>query len=134
MRFAAPAALFVMAAVWATPVGAQDFSDLHFRLRGATIVAQDYEKTYLGKLASAYDGDSIFNEQGPYGDRYSPKSIWNPDGRFGGEYSLFSPFNPHTRTPPVITRDGKTLGYLTVNESIEGAVSPEELEEIKERF
>jgi len=69
MRSAAPTALSVTAVLPASPAHGQDVSDLPFRLRGAGIVVQDYDKTYLGKLACACDGDSIFNDQGACGGR-----------------------------------------------------------------
>ena len=122
--------------VFSLPSGgfAQEAEELSFFLRGASIYAQDYEKTYLGKLTSEYDPDSIFNTEGSYGSEYSPRSIWNREGNFGAEFSPVSAFNRYTATPPVIQRDGRTLGHLTMNTSIEDGISPEDLKKMKDRF
>src|SRR3546814_458433 len=52
---------------------------------GAVIVADD--GTYLGKVADAYDGKSIFNKYGTHGSPYSGNSVWNNYGPYGSEYS-----------------------------------------------
>lgn len=91
-------------------------------LAGGRVVAED--GTYLGKLASTYDRESIFNEYGSHGSEYSRTSIWNKYGTYGSEYSRQSPFNAYTTTPPMIIKDGEVIGYLTVNRSKRGAVNP----------
>lgn len=91
---------------------------------GAVIIAQDAEHTYLGKITSKYDSDSIFNEYGTYGSQYSSKSIWNEYATFGGKYSSYSPFNEYSSEPPMIIKDRSLLGYLSTNKYIQGSVSP----------
>ncbi len=91
---------------------------------GATLIAQDGGNTYLGKLGSKYDTDSVFNEYGTYGNEYNIKSIWNEYGQFGGEYSTYSPFNQYTSTPPMIIKNKKIIGYLSANKSLANSVSP----------
>lgn len=91
---------------------------------GAIIVAQDDENTYLGKVANAYDGKSIFNEYGTHGSQYSTNSIWNQYGPFGSEYSTYSPFNKYTSTPPMIIKSKKIVGYLSANKSMRSSISP----------
>lgn len=103
-------------------VDAQDFSQLATLLNGSKIIAQDDANTYLGKIASEYDSESIFNEYGTYGSEYSLNSVWNNYGKFGGEYSSYSPFNRYTSTPPMIIQRGKVIGYLTTNKSIKGVL------------
>lgn len=93
-------------------------------LDGAVIIAQDDANTYLGKITSPYDSDSIFNEYGTYGSEYSFTSIWNDYSTFGSEYSTYSPFNEYTSTPPMIIKDKRIIGYLTTNKYIQGAISP----------
>ena len=127
-------ALFAVCLLGASVVNAQDFSQLVDILRGAKIIAQDDKNTYLGKLANAYDSDSIFNEYGTYGSEYSSKSIWNEYSTFGSEYSSYSPFNSYTSTPPMIIKNGKVIGYLTTNKAIKASVSPNILKAIKEEF
>jgi hypothetical protein len=127
----------VLAAIWclmSLPAFAQDFTELVDILRGAQILAQNDENTYLGKLVNKYDSQSIFNEYGEYGSKYSSGSIWNEYGSFGGKYSSDSPFNKYTSTPPMIIKKGKVIGYLTTNKNIEGNISPNLLKAIEDEF
>lgn len=103
------------------PASAQDLCSA---LNGATLIAQDDSNTFLGKIASSYSSDSIFNEYGTYGSEYSSKSIWNTYGTFGSEYSGVSPHNSYSTTPPMIIKDRKVIGFLSVNKSMKGSVSP----------
>lgn len=89
--------------------------------------------TYLGKLSTnKYDVESIFNEFGTYGSEFSVNSIWNEFGIYGGEFSIYSPFNEFSNTPPIIYLNGEPVGYLTVNDLIEGSISPNGLYEALE--
>lgn len=97
---------------------------VHEIFDGASVIANDGEQSFLGKIESAVIGDSIFNEFGRYGSEFATKSIWNEFGRYGSEFATHSPFNEFTSSPPLIMRDGKVIGYLTVNELLEGAVDP----------
>ena len=97
---------------------------VHERFDGASIIANDGEQTFLGKIGSAVAGDSIFNEFGRYGSEFSTMSIWNEFGSYGSEFATHSPFNEFTSSPPLIVKNGKVLGYLTVNEVMQGAVDP----------
>jgi hypothetical protein len=119
--------LFAAVLSSALPVYAADVCST---LAGAVVIAQDDENTYLGKVANAYDGKSIFNEYGDHGSQYSAKSIWNPYGKFGGEYSTHSPLNKYSSTPPMLVKDGKVLGYLSVNKSKQPSISPNLLKEL----
>lgn len=91
---------------------------------GAKLIAQDSNNTYLGKISNRYDSESIFNEYGTYGSKYSSNSIWNEYATFGSKYSSYSPFNEYTTTPPMIIKDGKIIGYLSVNKNIGAFISP----------
>ena len=93
-------------------------------LRGAKIIAQDGEATYLGTFANEYSSESIFNEYSKYGSEYSSTSIWNEYSKFGGEYSQYSPFNEYSRKPPMIVKEGKIIAYISLNTYINGAISP----------
>jgi len=99
-------------------------------VKDATLIAQDNQNTPLGKISSPYDSKSIFNEYGEYGSEYSTKSIWNQYGSFGGEYSAYSPFNKYTTTPPILIKNGKVIGYLTVNKYVKPSISPNLLKEL----
>lgn len=105
-------------------------ADVCTKLAGATVIAQDDENTLLGKIASSFDGKSIFNEFAPHGSEYNTKSIWNKYGNFGSEYSTHSPFNKFTTTPPMLVKDGKVMGYLTVNKAIQPSITPNLLKEL----
>lgn len=122
--------LFAMSSI----SSAQDFSELVDYLRGAKIIAQDYENTYLGKLSNEFDSESIFNEVGKYGNEFLSSSIWNEFSTFGNEFNSYSPFNELSSDPPMLIKQGKIIGYLTVNKSIEGAVSPNLLKALKDQF
>lgn len=95
--------------------------------QGAVVVANDGTGTFLGKISSRYDSNSIFNEYGKYGSKYSSTSIWNPYGQYGSKYSSYSAFNDYTSYPPKIIRGDKIIGYLTTNKHIQGAVNPHSL-------
>ena len=45
-------------------------------------------------------------------------------GQFGGEYSSHSPFNEYSSNPPLIVKNGRVIGRLTVNKYLAGAVDP----------
>lgn len=93
-------------------------------VKGAVLIAQDDKNTYLGKISTAYDSDSIFNEYGTYGSEYNSASIWNKYATFGSEYSSYSPHNSYTSTPPMIIKSRKIFGYLSVNKNVKSSISP----------
>ena len=97
---------------------------VHETFNGASIIADDGEQTFLGKIDSTVAGDSIFNELGRYGSKFGAKSIWNEFGRYGGEFAIHSPFNEFTSSPPFIVKNGKVIGHLTVNDLLQDAVDP----------
>ena len=105
-------------------------NDLCQIINGAVIIAQVEKNTYLGKLRNSFDGDSVFNEFGTYGNEFNNKSIWNEFSTFGNEFNLLSPFNEFSTKPPMIIKDKKIIGYLSVNDTIQGAVSPNILKAI----
>lgn len=95
----------------------KDFTKLVYYLRNSKIIAQDNEKTYLGKLSNESDSESIFNEFGKYGNEFSSNSIWNEFSTFGSKFNTYSPFNELSSTPPMVIKIGKVIAYLTVNNS-----------------
>ncbi|MEQ9287240.1 MAG: hypothetical protein RIG77_10050 [Cyclobacteriaceae bacterium] len=107
------------------------YSDMPIMLNGASIIAQDDENTYLGKISNKYDSESILNKYGRYGDKHSTTSIWNEYGQFGGQHGLYSPFNKYSTSPPIIIKNGKTIGYLTVG--LDG-ISPWTIKGIEDKF
>jgi hypothetical protein len=109
-------------------------SDIAQLLKGATVIAQDENNTYIGRLCNKYDSESIFNKYGKYGSEYSSTSIWNKYSIFGSPFSAYSAFNKLTKTPPVIIKNGKIIAYITVNKLIQGGISPYYLKEIADNF
>ena len=94
---------------------------------GAIVVVKDEitgEIKLLGKIEDEYSSESIFNEYGEFGGEYSSDSIWNQYGSYGGEYSALSPFNKYSSTPPVIIKNRKILGYLTINKYLNNSIDP----------
>jgi hypothetical protein len=106
---------------------------VHERFDGASIIADDGEKTFLGKIDSSVAGDSIFNEVGRHGSEVSSQSIWNEVGRYGSEVARHSPFNAVTSSPPFIVKGGRVIGRLTVNDVLPGAVDPDWLKSFYRR-
>ncbi|MDP4210933.1 MAG: hypothetical protein Q8928_19175 [Bacteroidota bacterium] len=103
-------------------------------LRGASIIAQDADRTFLGTLTNEINSNSIFNDIGTYGSDISSNSIWNDIGTYGSDISPYSPFNDITSTPPMIVKNEKIIGYLTVNKIISGGISPNILKALKDKF
>jgi hypothetical protein len=104
-----------------TNAGAEEVCDI---VNGSVLIAQDDKYTFLGKIASAYDLNSIFNEYGPYGGEYHQQSVWNQHATFGSEYSTYSPHNPYTLTPPMLIKNKKVIGYLTANKTVQPSIAP----------
>ena len=100
------------------------FLNLYLYYDGSISIAQDPDYSYLGKITNEYDSDSIFNDYGTYGNKFSSKSIWNKFSTFGNKFSSYSPFNEYSYNPPMIIKDRTIIGYLSVNGSLEGAISP----------
>ena len=113
---------------------AQDLSGLAQALRGASIIAQDPENTFLGKIENEFSSESVFNEFGNYGSEFSSRSIWNEFSSFGSEFSSYSPFNEFASTPPMIIKNGRVIGYLTRNKFLRGALSPNILRALKDEY
>lgn len=90
----------------------------------STIIGQDPENSFLGKITNSFDADSIFNDFGKYGNDFSALSIWNEFGKFGNNFNDYSPFNENSKKPPILVKGGKVIGYLTSNKSLPSSISP----------
>ncbi|OPG91292.1 hypothetical protein B2I21_34915 [Chryseobacterium mucoviscidosis] len=85
-------------------------------------------KEFLGTISTnSYDSDSIFNKYGNYGSSYSTTSITNKYGTYGGEYSNESAYNKYATKPPILTYKGQTVFYVTMNTTIQNAITPQQL-------
>ncbi len=98
------------------------------------LYAQD--GTFLGNINSnEYDRNSIANEYGNYGSPYRSDSIFNEFGDYGSPYSQYSVFNEYAQKPPkIINSNGETVGYLTANSYLQGAISYEEMMVLLKKF
>ncbi len=76
------------------------------------------QNIYLGCLNCSYlEKESIWNEQGNYGNILFSKSIWNNKGIYGSAKSNYSPWNRNAKFPPALKDDnGEFYGLLTTNE------------------
>jgi hypothetical protein len=110
----------LLAACLGSPASAQSEACQVFD--GALVFNSDDE--FIGRIANSYASDSIFNEFGQYGSQFRSESIWNQFGKNGSEFQANSAFNQFTSNPPKIIKDRQVIGYLTVNRSIRGGVSP----------
>lgn len=128
-----PIALLVIGLA-ATLARAQSDTFILSELKGAEIIAQDDQRTFLGKVANPMERDSIFNASGPYGSSYDKDSVWNTMSPFGNAHGLFSAFDPHAAKPPQIVKDGRVIGYLTTNTMLPNAYAPNRLKDLKNRF
>ena len=86
--------------------------------------------TFLGKLASKYNQESISNDYGQYGSKYAQTSMFNEYSPFGSAYSQTGAFNKYAQEPPRIVLDGKLLAYVTVNEFKTPRIDPQVLRRI----
>ncbi len=93
-----------------------------YELEGAKIVAED--GTFLGTLDDSYSSDSIYNSFSDYSSSYSSNSIWCDYCEYGNSYSSMSPFNDYASSPPVLLKDGKIVGILTIKPYEIDAVNP----------
>jgi len=92
--------------------------------QGASIMSDERNPVYLGIIADEFDPESIFNEFGKYGTPFFKYSIWNEFGTYGAGFSNYSPSNPFATNPPLIVKDKKVIGRLTVIRTIADAVDP----------
>lgn len=94
------------------------------KYQGATVISAEKEPRYLGTISNEFDMGSIFNRFGLYGSKYAVSSIWNQFSSYGFEFSQYSPFNDFSTDPPIIIKDSKVIGRLTVNKLVPGGVDP----------
>ncbi len=92
------------------------------KYQGAAIMSDERKSVYLGIIADEFDPESIFNEFGKYGAPFFKYSIWNEFGTYGAGFSNYSPSNPFATNPPLIVKDKRVIGKLTVIRTIPDAV------------
>lgn len=115
--------LLVLASILATRASLANAQDAAcVAIDGAIVASSD--GTYLGRVSSPYDSQSIFNDIGTYGSTISSKSIWNDIGTYGSDISPKSAMNDLASDPPMLIKNQRIIGYLTVNKVKPGAVNP----------
>ncbi len=110
-------------------------------LIACTLSAQSYRifagenyKDYIGKWASPYDSESIWNKYSSYGSEYNSKSIWNKYSTYGNSYNAYSPWNPYTNNPPVLVdKDNRIVCYMSFTYSADSRMR-ELMKYISEHF
>lgn len=93
---------------------------------GAALVAFDGQ--FLGYVnANNFDGNSLANSFGPYGNSFSSVSIWNQFGTYGSRFSALSPWNSFTSTPPILILNGQPIAFVTTSSVLTPAIHPNDL-------
>ncbi len=83
-----------------------------------------HHEVYLGCLCDGQNPESVFNLTGEYGSGLSGISLRNKSAPYGGKHQDTSVCNAHATHPPsVVASDGKSLGLLTVNESLKKRIA-----------
>jgi hypothetical protein len=96
------------------------------RFLDAQIFAADGR--FLGVISrDKFAPASILNEYGEYGSPHKANSIFNSFGNYGSPHSVLSPFNEYAPSPPQIVKGSQSLGSLSVNRYVSGAVNPHAL-------
>lgn len=81
-------------------------------------------EVYLGCLCDEKSPESVFNLTSEYGSGLSGISLRNKTAPYGGKHQDTSACNAHATHPPsVVASDGKSLGLLTVNESLKKRIA-----------
>jgi uncharacterized protein YjdB len=91
-------------------------------IAGASIYGSDNQ--FLGTFSNQYATNSVQNIYGMYGSQYSVTSTNDTYGQYGSPYSALSARNPYAAQPPVIVKNGQTIGYYTANQFKTPGVSP----------
>jgi hypothetical protein len=81
-------------------------------------------EVFLGCLSDEQRPDSVFNMVGEHGSDLSPASMRNKFAPYGSNYDDTSACNPSATQPPVVlSADGKSLGLLSLNPSLERRIT-----------
>lgn len=93
------------------------------QLDGASVYSQEPVPVYLGFFGSQFISNSITRTSGDYGSTTSARSMRNKTAIYGSSTSNYSANNPSGTLPPIIVRNGATLGYVTTNTDLFGGYS-----------
>jgi hypothetical protein len=83
--------------------------------------------TFLGRLTTEYEKDSIANEFGDYGSEFSRTSMFNQFSEYGSEFGRFSAMNSYSSDPPRLFIGEGFAAWVTVNEFKNPRVDPRAL-------
>lgn len=105
----------------AEPPGDDDVASGDYELM---ILGGRKHEAFLGCLCDQQRPDSVFNMLGEHGSHASPSSIRNKFAPYGSNHDDTSACNAEATHPPVVmSSDGKSLGLLTLNASLERRIT-----------
>ena len=93
------------------------------QLDGASVYSQEAAPVFLGFFGRSSAANSITRSIGDYGNTTSAQSMKNKSSVYGSASGSYSINNPAATLPPVIVRNGATLGYITTNNNLFGGYS-----------
>lgn len=109
----------VAASVPARPVLAFSCADLD----GASLYSDDGKLVYLGFFGHRFAKNSVMNLFGPHGSTTGAESVRNTSTIYGNQISHYGVVNIYAQHPPLIVRNGETIGRLTANTATVGGVA-----------
>lgn len=93
------------------------------QLDGASVYSQEPAPVFLGFFGASFIANSIYRTSGDYGSTTAARSMRNKSAIYGSTSSNYSASNPSATLPPIIVRNGATLGYVTTNTDLFGGFS-----------
>lgn len=84
-------------------------------LNGASIYSRDNPSIFLGFFGSSTASLSVKNTLGDYGSTTGINSVRNKSSKYGASTGDYSSNNISAFYPPVIVKEGITLGYLSTS-------------------
>lgn len=82
-------------------------------LNGASVYSQETPGVFLGFFGTTTASLSIKNSLGDYGSTSGVNSVRNKLSKYGSASGDFSSISSSAFNPPIIVKEGVTLGYLT---------------------
>ncbi len=93
------------------------------QLDGASVYSQEEAPIFLGFFGSQFAMRSIYLTAGDHGSSTSTRSMRNKSSSYGSTFGPYSANNTSSTLPPIIVRNGVTLGYVTTNKNLFGGYS-----------
>jgi hypothetical protein len=83
--------------------------------------------TFLGSMLNQFNGLSILNSFGSYGDPFSALSIANSFGQYGNSFGSYSAYNSIAPSPPELFKNGISVAYVSKNTLKAPRIDPDAL-------